>query len=74
MDGLLPRGCVLWGSPASGTVPNPQSRLYMAGKAKTSFPILLTKLMNWVCTTFLSCPSLAVTLVSILESDATFDF
>lgn len=43
MDGLLPRGCVLWGSPASSTVPDPHSRLYMAGKAKTSFPISFNK-------------------------------
>lgn len=43
MDDLLPQGCVLWGSPASSTVPDPQSRLYMAGKAKTSSLISFDK-------------------------------
>lgn len=43
MDGLLPRDGVLWGSPATSTVPDPQSRLYVAGKAKTSFLISFDK-------------------------------
>lgn len=43
-------------------------------KPRLLSPFLLTKLINWVCTTFPSCPSLAVTLVSIPELDATFGF
>lgn len=60
---------------ASSTVPDPQTRMYMAGKVKTSFLISsVIKLKNWVCTGFLGCPFLVATTVSILGSDKTFDF